>query len=96
VTFAPALQRRLPKLGEALKTLTVGEVMTRGVVTVRPSAEVREAARLMHERKIGGLPVVDGDRVVGMLTESDVLRALQSVLTEGVLARPHRWALAYR
>jgi acetoin utilization protein AcuB len=96
VTFAPALQRRLPNLAEALKTLTVAEVMTRGVVTVRPSAEIREAARLMHERKIGALPVVDGDRVVGLLTESDVLRALQSVLTEGVLARPHRWALAYR
>ena len=55
-----------------------------------------EAARLMHERKIGALPVVDGDRVVGILTESDVLRAFQSVLTEGILARPHRWALAYR
>ena len=96
VTFAPALQRRLPNLSEALKTLTVGEIMTRGVVTVPPSAEIREAARLMHERKIGALPVVDGDRVAGILTESDVLRALQSVLTEGVLAKPHRWALAYR
>lgn len=96
VTFAPALQRRLPNLSEALKTLTVGEIMTRGVVTVRPSAEIREAARLMHERRIGALPVVDGDRVAGILTESDVLRALQSVLTEGVLAKPHRWALAYR
>jgi acetoin utilization protein AcuB len=96
VTFALALQRRLPKLSDALKTLTVQEVMTRGVVTVRPSAEIREAARLMYERKIGALPVVDGDRIVGILTESDVLRALQSVLTEGVLAKPHRWALAYR
>jgi acetoin utilization protein AcuB len=96
VTFGPALQRRLPNLSEAVKTLTVGEIMTRGVVTVRPSAEIREAARLMHERKIGALPVVDGDRIAGILTESDVLRALQSVLTEGVLAKPHRWALAYR
>ena len=96
VTFAPVLERRLPNLSEALKTLTVGEIMTRGVVTVRPSAEIREAARLMHERKIGALPVVDGDRVAGILTESDVLRALQSVLTESVLAKPHRWALVYR
>jgi acetoin utilization protein AcuB len=96
VTFAPALERRLPNLSEALKALTVGEIMTRGVVTVRPSAEIREAARLMHERKIGALPVVDGDRLMGIVTESDVLRALQSVLTEGVLAKPYRWALAYR
>lgn len=72
------------------------EIMTRGVVTVRPTAEIREAARVMHKRKIGALPVVDGDRVVGILTESDVLKALQSVLTEGVLAKPYRWALAHR
>jgi acetoin utilization protein AcuB len=96
VAFGPALRRRLPDLAETLKTLTVQEIMTRGVVTVRPSTEIREAARLMHARKIGALPVVDGDRVVGILTESDILRALQSVLTEGVLAKPHRWALAYR
>jgi acetoin utilization protein AcuB len=96
VIFSPALQRRLPNLAEALKTLTVQETMTRGVVTVRPIGEIREAARLMHERKIGALPVVEGDRVVGILTESDVLRALQSVLGEGVLAKPYRWALAYR
>ena len=96
VIFGPALQRRLPNLSEALTTLTVQEIMTRGVVTVRPTTEIREAARLMHERKIGALPVVDGDRVVGIVTESDALRAFQSVLGEGVLAKPHRWALAYR
>jgi acetoin utilization protein AcuB len=96
VIFGPAVQRRLPNLSEALKTLTVQEIMTRGVVTVRSTSEIREAARLMHKRKIGALPVVDGNRVVGILTESDVLRAFQSVLAEGVLAKPYRWALAYR
>lgn len=96
VIFDPALLDRVPDFREALRTLTVGEVMTAAVITVRPSAEVREAARLMHEGKIGALPVVDRDRVVGIVTETDVLRAFARVLGEGVLARPYRWALSYR
>jgi CBS domain-containing protein len=42
---------------------------------VRPSWVARDAARLMLEHKIGGLPVVDGERVVGIVTETDFLRA---------------------
>jgi len=95
VIFGPAVQRRLSNLPEALKTLTVEEIMTRGVVTVRPNADIRVAAGLMHKRKIGALPVADTGRVVGILTESDVLRAFQSILGEGVLAKPYRWALTY-
>jgi acetoin utilization protein AcuB len=96
VVFDPALLDRAPDLRDALRTLTVGDVMTAAVITVRPRAEIREAARLMHEGKIGALPVVEGDRVVGIVTETDVLRAFAKVLGEGVLARPYRWALAYR
>jgi len=94
--FSPAIQKRLGNRADALKTLTVADVMTRGVMTVRPAAEIREAARLMHEQKIGALPVVEGDRVVGILTEIDVLEAFERVLGEGVIARPYRWAAAYR
>lgn len=61
--------------------------MTRGVVTVQPETD---AARLMREQKIGALPVVDGDRVVGILTESDVLRVFQDVLGKDVLSKPYR------
>jgi len=96
VVFDPAVQDRLGSLGEALGTLTVRDVMTWGVVTVQPETEIRQAARLMREQKIGALPVVAGDRVVGMLTETDVLRAFQEVLGAGVLSRPYRWAFASR
>jgi acetoin utilization protein AcuB len=65
-------------------------------VIVTPGTSIRDAARLMHERKVGALPVIDGDRVVGILTERDVLRAFGEMLDEAVLARPYRWALAYR
>jgi acetoin utilization protein AcuB len=53
----------------------VAEVMTAPVRTVLESAPLEYAARLMLEHKIGGLPVMHGDRVVGMLTETDILRA---------------------
>jgi acetoin utilization protein AcuB len=96
VMFAPALQRRGINLAETLKTLTVQDVMTRAVVTVSSGTEVREAARLMHERRIGALPVVDGGKLVGILTETDVLGAFQKLMTEGVIARPYRWAFAWR
>lgn len=96
VVFDPAVQERLGNLGEALGTLTVRDVMTWGVVTVQPETDVRHAARLMREQKIGALPVVDGHRVVGILTETDVLRVFQDILGKGVLSKPYRWAFAYR
>lgn len=63
-------------LGAAPSPVTVGRVMTWGVVTARPETEIREAARLMYEQRIGALPVVQDDRVVGILTASDLIRHL--------------------
>jgi acetoin utilization protein AcuB len=51
------------------------EVMVRDVVTVLPDTPVEEAAKLMHRHRIGSLPVVSGERLVGILTASDLLRA---------------------
>ena len=73
---------------ERLGDLRVREVMTWGVVTVTPSTDLREAARVMREQRFGALPVVDaGARVVGILTERDLLDALQALLSER-LVRP--------
>jgi CBS domain-containing protein len=47
------------------------DVMTRDVLSVTPDASVREAALLMLDKRISGLPVVEGDRVVGILSEAD-------------------------
>lgn len=52
----------------------VGDVMSRNVVTVGPDADLNEVARTMLERKIGGLPVVEHGRLVGIVTESDIFR----------------------
>lgn len=92
VIFDPSIQEQLGNLARALNVLTVKEVMTWGVVTVRPETEIREAARIMYEQKIGALPVVKGDRVVGMLTETDVLKVFVRVLEEGIVSKPARWS----
>lgn len=96
VVFDPAIQERLGILAETLGALTVRDVMTWGVVTVSPETDIRQAAGLMREQKIGALPVVQGERVMGILTETDVLRAFQDALGKGVLSSPYRWAFAYR
>jgi CBS domain-containing protein len=63
------------ELNFLLARLTVGQVMTKSLLVVEPDREAREAARIMLDHRIGALPVLDGDRLVGILTESDVVRA---------------------
>jgi len=52
----------------------VKDVMTTEVMTIRPDDLLDRAAKLMLHRKIGGLPVVENIRLVGIITESDVFR----------------------
>jgi len=59
---------------ELMRSLEIRDVMSTPAVTVEPGALVQEAARTMAERKIGCLPVVESGRLVGILTENDVLR----------------------
>ena len=57
-----------------LSKLLVKDVMTNDPTTVAPKTTLAEAARTMVEAKIGSLPVVDGGKLVGILTESDFVR----------------------
>lgn len=59
---------------EFLKTVPAKEVMTDEVITIAPSEDVKKAAQLMLERKIGCLPVVEGGKLVGLVTESDFVK----------------------
>lgn len=72
---SPATSLSIWEINYLLARLTVGEVMTKPVVTIEPDRPVEDAARLMLERRIGALPVVENGRVVGILTETDLLRA---------------------
>lgn len=60
---------------EFLDSIRVSEVMTKNVITVSPAATVEEAAQIMIDKKVGGLPVVkDKNRLIGLITETDVLQ----------------------
>ena len=59
---------------KTLDTLLVKEVMSTNVLTTRPDTPLSQAAALMFKQKIGCLPVVDGTKLVGILTEADFVK----------------------
>jgi CBS domain-containing membrane protein len=72
--FRPAAERRW------LGTIAVREVMSAPVVTVSPEAPIRDAVRLMLDKRIGCLPVVEKGALVGLLSETDCLQLLLELL----------------
>ena len=62
---------------------TVGEVMTRNLLTVDPTTSLHEAAARMSDRGVGAILVLSGEHVSGILTERDVLRAVATGPVEG-------------
>jgi CBS domain-containing membrane protein len=57
--------------------VAIAEVMRRDVLTIGPEQPVQAAARLMREHKYGCLPVVEGDRLVGIVSEHDLLGVVE-------------------
>lgn len=72
---SPATTLAVWEMPGLLMKASVAEVMTRDPITVPPTATLEEAAVLMRRHKIGGLPVVDQGRLVGIITESDIFDA---------------------
>jgi acetoin utilization protein AcuB len=71
---SPLFGRRKPKVTTTdPRAVTVEMVMTANVTTVSPDAPMSDAVRLMQTQRIGALPVVEGERLVGILTRSDIL-----------------------
>ena len=57
--------------------LTVEKIMTRAVITLKADDSILDAAQIMLEHKVSGLPVLDAeDKIIGILTESDIFRML--------------------
>ena len=68
---------------DALEKVPVREIMATPVVTVAPEAPIADAAHLLLEKRIGGLPVVEGDRLVGIITKDDILAAFVELIEKG-------------
>ncbi len=62
-------------------SLTVGDIMTRNPVTITPETPLHDVIRLMKEHVCRQLPVLDGDRLVGIVSDRDVRLAMNSPLT---------------
>ncbi len=60
----------------AQKPVEVGDLMSHDIVSIGPDSTLRAAASLMREHRIGSLLVVSGDKMVGLLTERDLMRAV--------------------
>ncbi len=80
--FAPSLLSKVtPEEYNAIfENTPLERVMTRNPLTVTPSTPLREAARILHEKKLGCLPVVEGERLVGIITVTDMLGVLLQFL----------------
>ena len=77
---SPATTLSMWEIPELLGKLKIEKVMTRDVVTVSEKTPLEEAARLMADKKIGGLPVMQGPDLVGIITETDLFKSLLELL----------------
>jgi len=75
IMYPPATARFESELKKAVAA-DVRSVMTENPVTVRVDASLEEAATLLVEKDVSRLPVLDGDRLVGIISKSDVVRSL--------------------
>ncbi|MGD2149884.1 MAG: CBS and ACT domain-containing protein [Desulfobacterales bacterium] len=72
VTLADLKQGFLPSM---LGDVSLADLIIKNPIVVRPDDDVESAARLIYKHKIGGMPVVKNDKLVGIITETDILRA---------------------
>jgi acetoin utilization protein AcuB len=77
---SPATSLAIWEIHELLAKLTVGKMMTREVITVPEDTPLEEAARIMADSRIGGLPVMRGSDLVGIISESDLFKVLLQLL----------------
>ncbi len=77
---SPVVALSVYEMHYLLSKLTVKRVMSSPVISVTPNTPLEEAARIMADNKIGGLPVMDGERLAGIITETDVFKLLLELL----------------
>jgi CBS domain-containing protein len=78
---------RVAQCARTLKASKVGETMSRRAVTIDPDAPLSEAARWFRQAEINRLPVVEGERLVGIVTRDDIIRIASATTTTPVRKR---------
>lgn len=71
--------------GKDPNSATIGEIASSDLVTVQPDADLQEAERLMADNQVRRLPVVEGDRLVGIVAQADIARVLDEERTGEVV-----------
>ncbi len=77
---SPATSLSVYELHYLLSKLTLSRLMSSPVITVHPNTPLEEAARIMADNKIGGLPVVEDNQLVGIITKTDIFKILLELL----------------
>ncbi len=77
---SPVTSLSIYELHYLVSKITVSEVMTRDIITVSEYTPLEEAARIMADNKIGGLPVMRDGKLVGIITESDLFKIFTEIL----------------
>jgi acetoin utilization protein AcuB len=77
---SPATSLSVWEINYLLSKITVREVMTRNVLTVAEDTPIEEAARIMADNKIGGLPVLRDGQIVGIITETDLFKVFLELM----------------
>lgn len=80
---SPATTLSIYEIHSLLSSLKLQQIMRHPVYTTHPDCPLEEAARLMHQHNIGSLPVLDGDELVGIVTDSDIFKTLVTLLGGG-------------
>ncbi len=77
---SPVTSLSIWELNYLLSKVTVSRIMSRKVRTVDVDTPIEEAARIMADSKIGGMPVMNGSRIVGMITETDLFKVFLEMM----------------
>ncbi len=87
---SPATTLSMYEIPYLLSKVKMRDIMTREVITVTEDTPIEEAARIMADNKIGGLPVMRDDKLVGIITETDIFKLMLELF-----GRPPEWHPRY-
>jgi acetoin utilization protein AcuB len=77
---SPATSLSVYEMNYLMSKITIGSLMTRDVITIAEDCPLEEAARIMADNQIGGLPVMRDGKLLGMITESDLFKVFLDLL----------------